>query len=103
MTVEAFKKIDAYQQGYADALEDMRKRQEKRRQRQQERRAKSWYFIKQKLTGFVLLVLTVLAVIALDGDATVALITVPLGLYLIFSKEMLIMNGYYWETKERRA
>lgn len=36
------------------------------------------------------------------GDATIALITVPLGLYLAFTKEMCIVNEFYWQTKERR-
>ena len=36
-----------------------------------------------------------------DGDATIAIITVPLGLYLVFTKEMLLVNDFYRETKER--
>lgn len=36
-----------------------------------------------------------------EGDATIAVFTVPLGLYMIFSREMCIVNRYYWETKER--
>jgi hypothetical protein len=46
-------------------------------------------------------VIAALAAYVLDGDATIATVTVPLGLYLIFGKEMLITNGYYYETKER--
>lgn len=84
----------AYRRGYADALEDMRQRQrEKRRCRQ--------YFIMQKLNGIALLVLTALAVYILEGDATIAVFTVPLALYMICSREMCIVNRYYWETVER--
>lgn len=43
-----------------------------------------------------------LTVIMLDGDATIGVFTVPLALYLIFGSEMVIVNGYYWETKERK-
>ena len=39
---------------------------------------------------------------ATAGDITIAFITVPLGLTCIFSKEMLIMNDYYFTTKERK-
>lgn len=37
----------------------------------------------------------------LDGDATVALVMVPLGLSLITSRQMLIINKYYWEHEDR--
>ena len=50
-----------------------------------------------------MLVFTVLAVWILEGDATIALITVPLGLALIFSRQKLVVNDYYFETEERRA
>ena len=43
-----------------------------------------------------------MAVWATEGDITIAFITVPLGLTCIFSKEMLIMNDYYFTTKERK-
>ena len=68
------------------------------RRRQQRR----WYFIKQRLSGIFLIVLTMILIKLLDGDATIALITVPLGLYLAFTKEMCIVNEFYWQTKERR-
>lgn len=84
----------AYRRGYADALEDMRKRQREKKRRRQ-------YFIIQKLNGIALLAFTALAVYILEGDATIAILTVPLALYMIFSREMCIVNRYYWETKER--
>ena len=46
--------------------------------------------------------LTMILIKLLDGDATIALITVPLGLYLAFTKKMCIANEFYWQTKERR-
>lgn len=84
----------AYRRGYADALEDMRKRQREKKRRRQ-------YFIIQKLNGIALLAFTALAVYILEGDVTIAILTVPLALYMIFSREMCIVNRYYWETKER--
>lgn len=86
----------AYRRGYADALEDMRKRQREKKRRRQ-------YFIIQKLNGIALLAFTALAVYILEGDATIAILTVPLALYMIFSREMCIVNSYYWETKERET
>ena len=86
----------AYRRGYADALEDMRKRQREKKRRRQ-------YFIIQKLNGIALLAFTALAVYILEGDATIAILTVPLALYMIFSRGMCIVNSYYWETKERET
>lgn len=42
------------------------------------------------------------AVWATEGDITIAFITVPLGLTCLISKEMLIINDYYFATKERK-
>ena len=57
----------AYRRGYADALEDMRKRQREKKRRRQ-------YFIIQKLNGIALLAFTALAVYILEGDATIAIL-----------------------------
>lgn len=91
MAAEALIVEDAYQKGYADAMADMRKKKEQRRQREQEKKARRWYFIKQKAYGLAMLVVTVLAVWATEGDITIAVITVPLGLMCLFSKQMLIV------------
>lgn len=47
------------------------------------------YFAKQKIAGVILLFLTLLTIPVLDGDATIALFTVPLSLLLIFSKQKI--------------
>ena len=71
------------------------------RQRERRRRQRRQYFLKQRLTGVFLLVFTALAVMATGGDATIAIITVPLGLYLVFTKEMLLVNDFYGGKEER--
>jgi hypothetical protein len=87
MTAEALIVEDAYQRGYADAMADMRKKKEQRRQREQAKKARRWYFIKQKAYGLAMLAVTVLAAWATEGDITIAVITVPLGLMCLFSKK----------------
>lgn len=62
MVVEALIVEGAYQKGYADAMADMRKKKEQRRQREQAKKARRWYFIKQKACGLAMLAITVLAV-----------------------------------------
>ena len=56
---------------------------------------------KQYVMGAALIVSGILAVALVGGDATIALITVPLGLYLIFTKEILIGNDLQQEMEER--
>lgn len=102
MAAEALILEDAYQRGYTDAVEDMRKKKRQRQQWEQEKKARRWYFIKQKACGLAMLAITVLAVWATEGDITIAFITVPLWLTCLISKEMLIMNDYYFTTKERK-
>lgn len=99
MAAEALIVEDAYQRGYADAIADMRKKKEQRRQREQAKKARRWYFIKQKAYGLAMLAVTVLA--GGMGDITIAVITVPLGLMCLFSKKMLIVDNYYFATEER--
>ena len=101
MAAEALILEGAYQRGYTDAVVDMRKKKRQRQQREQAKKARRWYFIKQKACGLAMLAITVLAVWATEGDITIAFITVPLGLTCLISKEMLIMNDFYWQ--EERA
>lgn len=85
-----------------EAVADFMERHRRRKQREHRRQQRRWYFIKQRLFGIALLIFTVLATMLLDGDATIGLIMVPLGLYLIFSKEMLIVNNFYWQEERRK-
>lgn len=55
---------------------------------------------KQYLMGGILVVSGIMAVMLLGGDATIALIAVPLGLYLIFTKEIFIRNDFRSEIED---
>lgn len=93
---------EEYRKGYEYA--QMRRRQQEREKcrRQRERERRKNYFIQQRIYGIALLILTI-AVCAFMRDATIAVITVPLGLTLIVSKRMWLINEYYWSTKERKT
>lgn len=86
----------AYIAGYMDAMQQERRKRTAARRRRERKR----YFAMQKITGVFMLIFTAAAVKALDGDATIALFTVPLGLSLLLSREMLIINKYYWKCQE---
>ena len=74
-------------------------------QREHERRRRKRYFIKQKLCGIaVLVVLGIVTPFAplLDLDIiTISALFVPLAFGFIFSKDMWLMDAYYWEVQER--
>ena len=55
--------------------------------------------IKQKLLGVFILIVTFIAIPIMDGDATFALFTIPLALFVIFSKTPLLDESSY-EDKE---
>lgn len=56
------------------------------------------YFIKQKLLGVALLALTVLAFFTECG--IIGVFTIPLGLMLIFTKKMAIVDKYFLDENE---
>ena len=62
MAAEALIVEDAYQKGYADAMADMRKKKSRGDSGSRKRKARRWYFIKQKAYGLAMLVVTVLVI-----------------------------------------
>ena len=58
---------------------------------QKEKREMFLYKAKQKLIGLLAITASIASPLLLDGDATISLIMLPLGLYLLFTKEKVIM------------
>ena len=48
------------------------------------------YKAKQKLLGILAIAASIASPLLLDGDATISVITLPLGLYLLFTKKKVI-------------
>ena len=46
---------------------------------------------KQKILGVVAIGASIASPILLDGDATISVIMLPLGIYMLFTKEKVIM------------
>ena len=59
-------------------------------QKQRKRKAKRTYYIKQKLSGLTMAAVGIIAPFICDGDATFSLIALPLGIWLLFTKENVI-------------
>lgn len=55
------------------------------------RKAERVYYIKQKISGLIMLTIGIITPFLLDGDATFSLIAVPIGLWLIISKQKIMM------------
>lgn len=73
---------------YDEWLREYNRRETKRKIRQ---RTEHLYYMKQKLSGLVMTVIGIVAPILLDGDATVSLVALPLGIYLLLTKEKVMM------------
>ena len=63
----------------------------RREERKARKRAETIYYIKQKLSGLTMAAIGIITPILLDGDATFSLIALPVGIYLIFTKEKVMM------------
>ena len=54
-------------------------------------RSERAYFLKQKLCGVVLAAIGIIVPIVCDGDATASLLLVPMGLFILFTKEKVMI------------
>ena len=58
---------------------------------QKEKRESLLYYAKQKFIGMLAIGISIASPLLLDGDATISVIMLPLGLYLLFTKEKVVM------------
>lgn len=56
----------------------------------QEKRELLIYKAKQKLLGIMAIGISIVSPLLLDGDATISLIMLPLGIYVLFTKEKVV-------------
>lgn len=54
------------------------------------RKVERMYFIKQRFSGAVMFIIGIIAPFLLDGDATFSLITVPMGIGLLITKQKVM-------------
>ena len=71
--------------------EEARQKRLDRQKRETKRKAKIIYFLKQKMMGIALIIISILIPIINNGDATASLLFLPLGIYVLFTKEKVIM------------
>ena len=71
--------------------EENRQKAIRRAEHKARRKAEKIYYIKQKLLGLTMAIIGILIPFVCDGDATASLLVLPLGLYLLFTKEKVMM------------
>lgn len=72
---------------YEEWLKEYNRRETKRRIRQ---RTEHLYYMKQRLSGAIMAAIGIIAPFILDGDATVSLFALPLGIFLLLTKEKVM-------------
>ncbi len=72
---------------YEEWLKEYNRRKTKRRVRQ---RTEQLYYIKQRLSGLVMTVFGIVAPFLLDGDVAFSLFILPLGIFLMLTKEKVM-------------
>ena len=71
--------------------EENRQKAIRRAERKARKKAETIYYIKQKLSGLTMAAIGIITPILLDGDATFSLIALPVGIWLLFTKEKVMM------------
>lgn len=88
---------DGYETGYDDCRRELRRRRERREQI----RERKIYFLKQKSFGILLVLFPFISGVITDWiTLPVGLISIPLGLFAVFSNDMWLVNNYMLECEE---
>lgn len=72
---------------YEEWLKEYNRRETKRRIRQ---RTEQLYYMKQRLSGVIMTVIGIVTPFLLDGDATFLLVALPLGIFLMMTREKVM-------------
>lgn len=72
---------------YEEWLKEYNRREAKRRIRQ---RTEHLYYMKQRLSGVIMVAVGIATPFVCDGDATVSLFALPLGIFLMLTREKMM-------------
>ena len=71
--------------------EENRQKAIKQAKRKAKRKEEIIYYIKQKLSGLAIATIGIIAPFILDGDATISLFAFPIGIFLLLTKERVMI------------
>ena len=72
---------------YEEWLKEYNRLETKRRIRQ---RTEHLYYMKQRLSGVIMAAIGIITPFVLDGEATFSLVALPLGIFLLLTKEKVM-------------
>lgn len=72
---------------YEEWLKEYNRRETNRKTRQ---RTEHLYYMKQRLSGTIMAAIGIAIPFILDGDATFSLVALPLGIFLLLTKEKVM-------------
>ena len=72
---------------YEEWLKEYNRQETKRRIRQ---RTEHLYYMKQRISGTIMAAIGIVSPFILDGDATFSLIALPLGIFLMMTREKVM-------------
>lgn len=73
---------------YEEWIKEYNRRKTKRKIRQ---RTKRLYYMKQRLSGAIMAAIGIITPFILDGNATVSLFALPLGIFLMLTREKVMI------------
>lgn len=73
---------------YEEWLKEYNRREIKRRIKQ---RTEQLYYMKQRSSGVIMTVIGIVTPFLLDGDATFSLVALPLGIFLMMTREKVMI------------
>ena len=72
---------------YEEWLKEYNRRETKQRIRQ---RTEHLYYMKQRISGAIMAAIGIVSPFVLDGDATFSLVALPLGMFLLLTRERVM-------------
>lgn len=54
------------------------------------KRESALYYLKQKMCGLIFIIISIMIPVIMGGDATSSVVLLPLGLFLLFTKEKVM-------------
>lgn len=73
---------------YEEWLKEYNRRETMQRIRQ---RTEHLYYMKQRISGAIIAAIGIVMPFLLDGDATVSIVVLPLGIFLVMTKEKVMI------------
>ena len=73
---------------YEEWLKEYNRRETKRRIRQ---RTEHLYYMRQRISGAIMAAIGIITPFVLDGDVTFSLVALPLGIFLMLTREKIMI------------